>query len=87
MKEKIEYESKKKKKRQKFRRRKMESEIEPIIALPLPFKLDEKIFHCCDDEDSTICEPYSYNDLIKFYESMSGINEELCGKIENESME
>jgi hypothetical protein len=55
-------------------------EIISIIPSPIPFKLDEKIFHYTDDKGNQIGEPYSYNDWIKQIEAISGVNEELLGR-------
>lgn len=57
----------------------MNDEIEPIIPLPLPFSLDEKVFQDRDDEGNILGEPYSMNDALKFLENISGINEDLMG--------
>ena len=61
----------------------MTEEIERIIPPELPFKLDEKIFTIYYDDEEQIGEAYSYNDLLKLQNDISGINEELLGKNEN----
>lgn len=57
-------------------------DILSITPLPLPFHPDDKIFQIVDDEGNIMGEPYSHNDWIAMVESISGINEELLGKME-----
>lgn len=58
----------------------MNEDILEIECTPLPFGLDEKIFHYYDDEGNIIGEPYSYNDWIQRIKDISGVNEELLGR-------
>lgn len=51
-----------------------------IIPPALPYGLDDKVFRTVDDEGN-IGEPFSYNDQLKLLDQMSGINEELMGKL------
>lgn len=58
----------------------MDDEILGINSLPLPYKLDAKIFHNFDEDGNIIGEPFSYNDMIKEIENISGVNIDLLGK-------
>jgi len=55
-------------------------EIIEITPASLPYDLDEKIFVNCDEHGIPIGQPYSYNDYLKFIESISGVNEEFLGE-------
>ncbi len=56
------------------------SEILEIIPCALPFGLDDKIFYNIDEEGNPIGEPYSYNDSVQLINSISGVNNDLCGE-------
>ena len=55
-------------------------EIQKIIPPNFPYGLDDKIFLSMDENGALIGEPFSYNDLLKRLENISGINEEFLGK-------
>lgn len=56
-------------------------EIEPIQSLHLPFKPDDKIFNCVDEDTGEIIgEPYNLNDWCQKIKDISGVNEELLGE-------
>jgi hypothetical protein len=58
-------------------------EIKPLVALPLPYNSDDKIFSCVDEETGEIIgEPYSYNDFLNKIENISRINKQLLGSVE-----
>jgi len=55
-------------------------DIQPIIAIPLPYSVDEKIFNRTDEDGEVIGKPYSYNEWIEEIKNISGVNESLLGK-------
>jgi hypothetical protein len=58
----------------------MDDEILEIFPIPLPFSVNEKIFHLCDEDGNKIGEPFSYNDWLDKFKGISGVNEELVGR-------
>lgn len=58
-------------------------DIQPIIYIPPPFDLDDKIFYYSNENGDSIGEPYSYNEWLKIIESISGVNPDLLGPYES----
>jgi hypothetical protein len=56
-----------------------EDELLEITPCALPYGLDDKIFHCVDEDGEVIGEAYSYNDWVQEIEDISGVSVDLLG--------
>lgn len=55
------------------------------ITLPgSPLGYDDKIFKCCSCEEKCSCPRQSYNEWLQIIRDISGVNDELLGKSEED---